>query len=201
MKRPYQFAGVAFLLFAAFALNESRKLKYYSSLGPGPGFFPFWVSLFIGILALVMLYEASWKPQEPMPAAFNASRMGYVRSASILVALILMVATIERLGFRLAMLYEATWKSQEPMPADFIASRMGYVRCASILVALILMVVTIERLGFRLAMFGFYLFLLVALGRRNIFVTIAIALAGSFGIFYVFAEWLKIPLPVGVFGL
>jgi putative tricarboxylic transport membrane protein len=152
MKRPYQIAGVGFLLFAAFALNESRKLKYYSSLGPGPGFFPFWVSLFIGLLAL-------------------------------------------------AMLYEATWKSQEPMPADFIASRMGYVRSVSILVALVLMVATIERLGFRLAMFGFYLFLLVALGRQNIFVTIAIALAGSFGIFYVFAEWLKIPLPVGVFGL
>ena len=152
MKRPHQIAGVGFLLFAAFALNESRKLKYYSSLGPGAGFFPFWVSIFIGLLAAVMLYEATWKPQEPMPE-------------------------------------------------DFIASRMGYVRSASILAALILMVFAMERLGFRLAMLGFYLFLLVILGRRNIFVTIAVALAGSFGVFYVFAEWLKIPLPVGIFGL
>ncbi len=151
MRRVYQIAGIAFLLFAILAFSESRKLKYYSSLGPGPGFFPFWVSIFIGILAVAMLYQATFKPQEPMPP-------------------------------------------------DFIASRAGYLRSGAITLALIVTAMLMERLGFRLTMLCFYLFLLIALGRRNPFVTLVVAVIGSVGVFHVFVEWLKVPLPVGMFG-
>jgi hypothetical protein len=43
-------------------------------------------------------------------------------------------------------------------------------------------------------------FLLVALGRQGILVTAIVSVTGSFGVFYVFDQWLKVPLPRGVFG-
>ncbi|MCL4371611.1 MAG: tripartite tricarboxylate transporter TctB family protein [Chloroflexi bacterium] len=152
MKRPYQVTGIVFILFSAFIARESVELKFYTSLGPGPGFFPFWLSVFLGALAAVMLYQATFKPQDPMPA-------------------------------------------------DFFANAKGYLRAGAILLALVASVVLMEPLGFRLMMLLFYLFLLFALGRQNILVTIAVALGGSWGVYQVFVEYLKVPLPIGIFGI
>jgi hypothetical protein len=41
----------------------------------------------------------------------------------------------------------------------------------------------------------------VALGIRNWIVIPIVALAGSFGVFHVFYYWLKLPLPIGIFGI
>lgn len=151
MKRTYQITGVVFLLFSAFIVRESLDLKFYTSLGPGPGFFPFWLAVFLGALALGMMYQATFKPQEPMPS-------------------------------------------------DFFAPMKGYLRNLAIILALIFVVVFLDELGFRLSMFAFYMFLLFALGRQNIIVTLLVSLAGSWGVYYVFVEWLKVILPTGMFG-
>jgi putative tricarboxylic transport membrane protein len=151
MKRPYQITGVVLMLLAAFLALESLKLRYYTSLGPGPGFFPFWLSILLAILAAVMF----WK---------------------------------------------ATFGKTEAMPTDFYADRKAYLRIGAVLGALVAVIVLIEPLGFRLVMLVFYLFLLTALGRQRLLVTVIIALAGSFGVYYVFGHWLATPLPIGLFG-
>jgi len=151
MKRPYQITAVVFILFSAFVARESLELKFYTALGPGPGFFPFWLSVFLGLLALNMLYQATFKPQDPMPA-------------------------------------------------DFFADAKGYMKIGAILLALVATVLFMDLLGFRLTMLLFYLFLLFALGRQNVLVTLAVALGGSWGVYHVFVEYLKVPLPVGIFG-
>jgi putative tricarboxylic transport membrane protein len=152
MKRPYQITGIVFILFSAFIAWQSLELKFYTSLGPGPGFFPFWLSVFLGLLAANMLYQATFKPQDPMPA-------------------------------------------------DFFADAKGYLKVGAILLALVFTVVFMEIIGFRLTMLVFYLFLLFALGRQNVFVTLAVALAGSWGVYQVFVNYLQVPLPVGIFGI
>jgi len=43
--------------------------------------------------------------------------------------------------------------------------------------------------------------LLSALGRQHLVVTGLIALAGSVGVYYVFVHWLKVALPIGLFGV
>lgn len=152
MKRPYQITGVVLLLVAAFLVRESLSLRYYTPLGPGPGFFPLWLSILLAILAV-------------------------------------------------AMLWRATFGKSEAMPADFYPDRKGYLRIGAILGALIGVIVLIKPLGFRLVMVGFYLFLLIALGRQHILITVIIALAGSFGVYYVFVHWLATPLPIGLLGI
>ncbi|HLE43526.1 MAG TPA: tripartite tricarboxylate transporter TctB family protein, partial [Methylomirabilota bacterium] len=59
----------------------------------------------------------------------------------------------------------------------------------------------LEPLGFRLTLALFNVYLLTGLGVRNPWVTAVFALAGSFGVFYVFYQWLKVPLPIGALGL
>jgi hypothetical protein len=61
--------------------------------------------------------------------------------------------------------------------------------------------VFLERLGFCLTMLAVYLFLLRALGRQGLIVTALVALAGSFGVYYLFVHWLQVPLPTGILGL
>ncbi len=104
MKRPYQITAVVFLLFSAFMARESMELKFYTSLGPGPGFFPFWLSVFFGILAAFQFYHATWTKNDPLPDDFFASRLGYLRALAVLVAMFGAALLLEELGFRLTML-------------------------------------------------------------------------------------------------
>ncbi len=152
MERPYQITAAMCLLFAAFVAYGSFKLRLYTPMGPGPGFFPFWLSLAFGLLAVILFWQAS----------FGGS---------------------------------------EPMPADFFATRTGYLRIAAILVALIGTVVLLNPLGFRLTSLLFYFFLLNVLGRQGLLVSVLVACVGSFGVYHVFADWLLIPLPIGVLGI
>ena len=151
MNRTYQITGVVFLLLAAFIAWESVELKLYTNNGPGPGFFPFWLSMAMGLLAVLMILQATFRGSEPIPEGFFASRAGYLRAGAIVVALAVTTALLDIVGFPLTML------------------------------------VTI-------------LFLLFALGRPSLIATLLVTAAGSFGCFYLFDRWLKVPLPTGFFG-
>lgn len=57
MKKAGVWAGIALLAFAATIFYQSLSLDYSTPLGPGPGFFPRWLS---GLLiALTLVYIAS----------------------------------------------------------------------------------------------------------------------------------------------
>lgn len=152
MRRSYQITGAVLLLLAAFVAVESLKLRYYTSLGPGPGFFSFWLALLLG-------------------------------------------------GLAVGVLLQATVGQAEPMPSNFFASRTGYLRMGAVVLALVATTAVLEPLGFRLTMLAVYLFLLCALGRRGLIVTVLVAVAGSFGVYHLFVRWLNVPLPIGVFGI
>lgn len=96
--------------------------------------------------------------------------------------------------------YHATWGTPEPMPSDFFASKIGYLRALAVIVAMAGVVALMGQLGFRFTIFCFLLFLMVVFGRVNWFATIAVAVIGSWGTFYVFDQILDVPLPVGMFG-
>ncbi len=152
MRRPYQVTGLIIVIVAGLLARESLRLRYYTSLGPGPGFFPLWLSALMALLGAAMLWRAS----------FGAP---------------------------------------EAMPADFSADRRGSARMAAVVGGLVAVILLMEPLGFRLTMLGFYGFILSALGRQRWLVTGIIAFMGSFGVYYVFVQWLAVPLPIGVLGL
>jgi putative tricarboxylic transport membrane protein len=104
MKRPYQITASILFALSALIIYESLQLKYYTSLGPGPGFFPFWLSLCLAALSVAMFYQATFKKPDPRPGDFIDSRIGYMRALGICVAWIWAAAMLERLGYRLTML-------------------------------------------------------------------------------------------------
>jgi putative tricarboxylic transport membrane protein len=103
MKRTYCIAGSIFLLVAILIAYESLQLRYYSPLGPGPGFFSFWLALLFGGLAVIMIVQAVVGPPEPMPADFFAPRTGYLRIGAVVLALVFTIYAFEPLGFSLTM--------------------------------------------------------------------------------------------------
>lgn len=104
MNRAYQITGVVFLLLAGFVARESLELKFYTNNGPGPGFFPFFLSMALGLLAVLMILKATFRESEPMPEGFFASRAGYLRVGAIVVALAITTALLDIVGFPLTML-------------------------------------------------------------------------------------------------
>jgi putative tricarboxylic transport membrane protein len=153
MKKPWQIASLIFVFLSLFVLIHSFSYSYKDRLGPGPGFFPFWMSLITGILSLALFLQTTFA------------------------------------------------KSEKEEKKSFFPNREGGIRIALILVSLAMVVVFLNPLGFRISLLLFLLFLPFALGVRNWPIISIVAVAGSFGIFHAFYYWLKVPLPIGFFGI
>lgn len=153
MKRAWQVTCVAFVVLSVFTIVLSFEYPYKDRLGPGPAFFPIWLSMITGALALALFFQTTWG--------------GDVADAA----------------------------------AKLLPERQGAWRIIIILLALLACLALLEPLGFRITLFLFLLYLPPALGAGNWWATLIFAVAGSFGIFHVFYYWLKVPLPMGMFGM
>jgi putative tricarboxylic transport membrane protein len=150
MTRVHQAASLLIIAFSAWVGYEAYHLTYYTRLGPGPGFFPFWLALLMGALAAIWFVQL-WL--RPLPGR----------------------------------------------AIDFIPSRAGVLRIAALVLAVAAFGLLLDKVGFSVLMFVFLLFLLVALGRQNVVVTLAVSILGSFGIHYVFSRYLNVHLPASAF--
>lgn len=103
MKRPYQVMAAVLFVLSVLVAIESLKLKYYTKLGPGPGFFPFWIALCLAGLSIAMFYQATFRPPEPRPEGFRVPRPGILRALAMCTAWVWAVVMLERLGYRLTM--------------------------------------------------------------------------------------------------
>jgi putative tricarboxylic transport membrane protein len=99
----------------------------------------------------------------------------------------------------LVVIVRATWSKDAAAPID-VPDRHAALRIIAVVAALIAVAAVTTTLGFRLTMMAFYLAVIAVLGRWRWLETPALAVLGSFVAFYVFVEWLKLPLPVGIFG-
>jgi putative tricarboxylic transport membrane protein len=59
----------------------------------------------------------------------------------------------------------------------------------------------IERIGYRLTVLAVFVFLAAAVERRNVFAALAIGLGLAFGSFHLINDVLRVPLPVGPWGM
>jgi putative tricarboxylic transport membrane protein len=78
---------------------------------------------------------------------------------------------------------------------------LALVRVLAVIAGLAAAAALLETIGFRLIAFSFCLLLLPILGARNPVVIAIVSALGSFGVFHVFYHWLKVPLPIGTFGI
>jgi putative tricarboxylic transport membrane protein len=150
----WQIACLCLLGIFVPALVTSLGYSLTDALGPGPGFFPFWLSL-----------------------------IGAVLSAAILVQVTLAKTT------------------EEGIDVGLVPDRQVALQAVGVLIALVAAALLLEPLGYRLTMLPFIAGLLLVLGARSPIAIALTALAGSLGVFHVFYHWLKVPLPIGAFGV
>ena len=151
MTRVHQAACLLIIAFSSWVGFEAVKMTYWTSIGPGPGFFPFWLALLMGVLSAIWFVQL-WL--RPLPGK----------------------------------------------ALDMVPSRTGCIRIAALVISVALFGLALEKIGFSVSMFAFLLFLLLALGRQNIFITLTVSLIGSFGVHYLFSHFLKVPLPASSIG-
>ena len=160
-KLGWQIACLCLLGIFLPALVTSLGYSLTDALGPGPGFFPFWLSLVGAVLSAVMLAQVTVAKAEEAAAA----------------------------------------EADEGIDIGLAPDRQVMLQAIGVLIALTAAAALFEPLGYRLTMLAFLVGLLLILGARSPIAIALTALAGSFGVFHVFYHWLKVPLPIGEFGL
>jgi putative tricarboxylic transport membrane protein len=152
MRRGWQVASVIMLALCLFFMWESWQLSLSDRLGPGPGFFPFWLGLIGAGLAVALL-----------------------------------AGTLKRRGDEQA----------EPL----LPRGWGAGRLIASLAAVAATAALLDPLGYRLTALLFLGVLSPVLGARSPLAIAALSLAGSFGVYLIFNDWLDVLLPVGPFGV
>ena len=106
MRQGRLIATGVMLAFCLFALWQSLLLSLTDRLGPGPGFFPFWLALIGAVLAVALLFTTFREPVDPgdsetriLPYAAGGKRW-----LAIVALLAAVTVVMEFTGFRIAML-------------------------------------------------------------------------------------------------
>jgi putative tricarboxylic transport membrane protein len=98
MRRAEILLALAVLALAAALAREGWSLRYYTPLGPGPGFFPVWLAGLLGGLALVVMVQAR-RSTSTLPTGFLPPPGTAVRIAAVVAGLVGCFLAIDTLGF------------------------------------------------------------------------------------------------------
>ena len=107
MKRVNQLFGCILLMFFLFMGCTARTTLTYwtegSTIGPGSGFFPFWISMILLVLTLYWLIQITIRPGEEMPKDFIPPRHEGTLLLLVFMDLVLFAAIMDYTGFPVAM--------------------------------------------------------------------------------------------------
>lgn len=98
---PVRIAALVIIAVAAFFAWESSRLPYYTAVGPGSGFFPLWLAVGLGALALVVLVQSFRVSDEIAVEDIYPGPTGVFRILATVVLLGLYVVFLTPLGFRI----------------------------------------------------------------------------------------------------
>jgi len=106
MRQGRLIATGAMLVLCLFAIWQSLLLPLTDRLGPGPGFFPFWLALIGTGLAVALLVTTFREAADPADAETRIlpHGPGATRWLAIVVLLAAVTLTMDYVGFRLSML-------------------------------------------------------------------------------------------------
>jgi hypothetical protein len=83
----------------------------------------------------------------------------------------------------------------EPFSAEALPEPGGWLRVLAILIAVLCFAALLTVVGFKLSMLVFLMVAFLIFGRDHLPAKVVVAFAGSFGLDYVFEQFLRVPLP------
>lgn len=104
MQRAWKIAGGGFAVLFAFWAYESWQLSFQDALGPGPGFFPFCLSLIGAALGIALIFQNPYSSADA-PAEKNALLPpgdALRKVVLVLASLIAVTALLDVVGYRMA---------------------------------------------------------------------------------------------------
>jgi len=102
MRLGWQVTSVVMLLICVVTGWEAHNLALFDKLGPGPGFFPFWLALIGAVLCTVILAQVTVaRPNGEADTSLFPRGANARAAASILVMTGIAAALLDFLGFRL----------------------------------------------------------------------------------------------------
>jgi putative tricarboxylic transport membrane protein len=107
MKHVNQIFGSLLLMVFLFLAYVSRTTVTYwnegSVVGPGPGFFPFWICVILSGLTFYWLVQVTMRPGEAIAKGFLPDRASGLMFGFVFVAMAVFTAAMSSLGFPIAM--------------------------------------------------------------------------------------------------
>lgn len=104
MKKAWQIASIISAILGIIVLISSFAYPYKDRLGPGPGFFPFWLSLLVIGLSLALLFQCTLAKNPPYGSGSPLPNQGGARNILvILISLAICTGLLDLLGFRLSL--------------------------------------------------------------------------------------------------
>jgi putative tricarboxylic transport membrane protein len=82
---------------------QARGMEYLTSIGPGPGFFPWWLGLILTGLSVAWLLSAMWRSEQKAESRFFPEWRGLRRILLVTGAILAVGIVMEFVGFQLAM--------------------------------------------------------------------------------------------------
>lgn len=97
-------AAVCLFALGVFVCVSASSLRYYTPLGPGPGFLPFWLGLGLAVMSVVLFVKA-WSGAVSREQADSAvAPGGWQRLGAMTLALVLSAVMFLPLGYRITTL-------------------------------------------------------------------------------------------------
>lgn len=102
MQRVQKVAAVFFIALSGYVIVAAIRMEYYTKLGPGPGFFPFWLGLIMGGLSIIWLIQLFKQSAKSKEVKFLPEKKGVFQILLVLSALSA-TAVMDVIGFQLTM--------------------------------------------------------------------------------------------------
>lgn len=105
MRRGWQLTGTVMLLICIYTIWAAHRLALFDRLGPGPGFFPFWLAIIGAVLCAIIVAQVTLSPREAGDgtAVFPRGQTAWLVLA-ILLASAIGTVLLDWLGFRLSIM-------------------------------------------------------------------------------------------------
>lgn len=131
---------VALAVLSAAVIFTSFGLGYWTTLGPGPGFFPFWIGILLGSSSIVWLIQAlRGNPNVIVPAeepiVLDTETVSTAPTATkrpiwiVLLSLVILASLLELIGFQLSMfaflLFQLKFQGGRKWPLSLIIALVG----------------------------------------------------------------------------
>lgn len=99
MRRGDQVTAIVVLVFSLALMEGSRRLPASGTFGPGAGFLPFWLGVFMAVLSFLLLVKTFRQPVAAADKALFPNRRVLIPVGATIGSLAAYILLLERLGF------------------------------------------------------------------------------------------------------